>query len=144
MRQDSPIVLVIEDDDAVREYAVKALSRLGYAATGAADAQAALEIATASPSIRLILSDVCLTSGTGPEVVRQALRHRPDLKVIFMTGGFDGISFRRTDPVIPKPFRIQQLHDMVKSALDDTKRPAETRRASGVERRRPPEKTPEA
>src|SRR5262249_32377317 len=109
MSEQPPIILVIDDDESVLDYTLHALGALGYNATGAVDTEAAMELVKTLPSLQLLLSDICLKAETGPELIRQALRNRPDLKVVFMTGGFLDVTFRRTDPLLRKPFRITEL-----------------------------------
>lgn len=98
-----------------------AVNRLGYAAVGCSNVESALAVVRETPSLQLLLSDICLQSTTGPEFIRQALRDRPDLKVIFMTGGFGDISFRGTDRVLNKPFPMASLKGAIEDALDPTR-----------------------
>jgi two-component system cell cycle sensor histidine kinase/response regulator CckA len=135
MPEHRPTILVIDDDESVLDYTVQALQALGYNATGAADAEGALQLIRKMPSIQLLLSDICLKAGTGPDLVRQALRHRPELKVVFMTGGFADVTFRRTDPLLRKPFRLAELRTAIHSMLQ-AGRPAHNPLPATLERRR--------
>src|SRR5262245_54910916 len=102
-----PTVLVIDDDELILELTIQTLNQLGFPAVGRAEADGAMEASKALPSLRLVLSDVRLKSCTGPDLVRRVLRKRPELKVVFMSGGFHNVPFRRTDPVVDKPFDQQ-------------------------------------
>jgi two-component system cell cycle sensor histidine kinase/response regulator CckA len=119
MTDQPPIVLVVDDDVMIQNLTVTALNHVGHAAVGCTDIQRATEIVNTTPSLRVLLSDICLESGTGPELVRQVRAARPEMKVIFMTGGYSNVSFRRTDPVLYKPFTIKHLQQIIEMVLND-------------------------
>src|SRR5256885_1584886 len=104
MSNQLPNVLVVDDDHVMRDCAVAAVNGLGFVAVGRSDADSAMETVNTTPSLQILISDICLESGTGPDLVRRVLGKRPELKVVFMTGGYVNVSFRRTDPVLEKPF----------------------------------------
>jgi two-component system cell cycle sensor histidine kinase/response regulator CckA len=135
MSTQHPDVLIVDDDDLMRDLAIAAVNKLGYVAVGRSDANGALEIVKTVPSIQVVLSDICLERGTGPEWVRKALRERPEIKVVFMTGGFSNVSFRRTDPVLTKPFALDRLKEALDSVLNQPQ-PAFEPRPTVLERRR--------
>lgn len=114
-------VLVIEDEDAMRKFVIEALRHLGFPALAGTNVEEALAAVARTPTLRLVLSDVCLERGTGPELVRTVLRTRPDLKVIFMSGGFEGVAFRRTDPILSKPFDLVRLRSVIESVMNASK-----------------------
>jgi CheY-like chemotaxis protein len=71
-------------------------------------------------SIKLVLSDVTMPKMNGPEVVRRALKSRDgDVKVIFMSGGFEGVRFRQTDRLLCKPLPFESLVREIRSTLAD-------------------------
>src|SRR2546422_11466116 len=90
MSDQSPIVLVVDDDVLMQKLTVTALNHVGHAAVGCTDIRRATEIVNTTPSLRVLLSDICLQSVTGPELVRQVRAARHELKVDFMTGGVPG------------------------------------------------------
>lgn len=80
-------VLVVEDDDDVREVAVGFLQRLGYQVLEAADSAGALVQLAADPHIDLLFTDVMLRGAlTGADIAREALARRPTLGVLFTSG----------------------------------------------------------
>ena len=80
-------VLVVEDDDAVRAYAIEALQELGYSVVEASRGKAALDILNGTPHLDLLLTDVVMPGAlNGRELADEAVKRRPDLKVLFMTG----------------------------------------------------------
>ena len=79
-------VLVVEDDSAVRLLIVDVLRELGYACIEAGDGQAALPILSSNTPIDLLITDVGLPGMNGRQLAEIARQHRPDLKILFVTG----------------------------------------------------------
>jgi CheY-like chemotaxis protein len=85
--QSGETVLIVEDNDGVREYATAVLAELGYWVLGATDAVAALEILDTSPQIDLLFTDVVLPGGINGRLLADRVREkRPYLPVLFTTG----------------------------------------------------------
>jgi signal transduction histidine kinase/CheY-like chemotaxis protein len=82
-----PVVLVVEDDPVVREFAVAACRECGCSVHEAADGEQALRILEAHGNIALLLTDVGLPGGmNGRQLAGLAAARRPELKVLYMTG----------------------------------------------------------
>ncbi|MDH2313268.1 PAS domain-containing protein [Methylobacterium brachiatum] len=80
-------ILVVEDDAMVRDFAVSALEEAGFVVLAAEDGASGLALLDAHPDIQVLFTDVVLTGGlNGRRVSEEALRRRPDLKVLFTTG----------------------------------------------------------
>jgi len=79
-------VLVIEDDSAVRLIISDVLRDLGYACIEASDGQSALPMLTSNTPLDLLITDVGLPGMNGRQIAEIARRHRPDLKILFVTG----------------------------------------------------------
>lgn len=116
-------ILVVEDDEDVRAFAVRLLGDLGYNVLAAADGAAALDILDRHPGIRLLFTD-CVLPGdmNGREVAEAACRRRPGLKVLYTTGyARDAIVHDgRLDPgieLILKPFTAAALGDKIRQML---------------------------
>jgi two-component system CheB/CheR fusion protein len=116
-------ILVVEDDPEVRSLAVTLLENLGYEVLAAPDGISALTLLEAPAQIDLVLSDVMLPGGMcGPDLVEQAKRLRPDLRILFMTGYADS-SARNVGPlpetavILNKPFRKHDLACGIRAAL---------------------------
>jgi two-component system CheB/CheR fusion protein len=119
-----PVVLVVEDDAAVREATIWVLNVIGYATRAAENGPAALEILATSPDIAVLFSDVVMPKGmNGIELTEKALHRRPDLKVLLTTGysqadmdfsqlARDGIQ------VITKPYSNDDLEAALKAVLE--------------------------
>jgi PAS domain S-box-containing protein len=117
-------ILVVEDDDGVRAYATEALRELGYRVAEAAWGKAALDILDDAPQLDLLLTDVVMPGAlNGRELADEAIKRRPDLKVLYMTGYSRDAIMRhgRLDPevhVLGKPFSVGELAEKVRSRLD--------------------------
>ncbi len=118
-------VLLVEDEDAVRSFAARALRMRGYTVMEANGGEAALEIIRGHQGmIDLLISDVVMPNMDGPTLVRAAKRLRPEMRIIFMSG-YAEEAFRRneekTDDMhfLPKPFGLKQLVAKVKDVLSD-------------------------
>ena len=135
-KTDEPTILIIDDDEDVLNMMVEGLRVFGrHCVIGSSDPQQALQLIATTRSLKLLLSDVQLGSTTGPALIREALKDRPTLIVIFMSGDFGGARVRKTDPVLHKPVGLTQVCAVVEDALHSEKPPF-TPRDNGVERRR--------
>jgi CheY-like chemotaxis protein len=81
------VVLLVEDEHAVREIAAESLQVLGYTVQEAINARMALEILRGPSRIDLLFSDVVMPGGmNGAQLAVEARRIRPDLKVLLTSG----------------------------------------------------------
>ncbi|WP_419897046.1 response regulator [Roseomonas sp. USHLN139] len=80
------LVLVVEDNPDVRRYALGLLAELGYRTLQAGDGPEALRVLEQEPGIELLFTDLGLPNGmNGRQLAEEALRRRPDLKVVYAT-----------------------------------------------------------
>jgi two-component system NtrC family sensor kinase len=79
-------ILIVEDDDGVREYASEILRDLNYNILEARDSATALKLLDAGKPFDLLLTDVVLPGKNGRELATEIEKRRPGIKVIFMTG----------------------------------------------------------
>ena len=116
-------ILVVEDEPAVRRFSVEALSELGYRVLEADGAVAALRLLDAHPEISLLFTDVVMPETNGRKLADEALRRRPDLKVLFTTGYtrnavvHNGVLDADVE-LIGKPFTVEDLAIKVRQVLD--------------------------
>ena len=80
------LILVVEDEPAVRRISVQALQELGYRTLSADDPAHALQLLADDPEIALLFTDVVMPGMTGRQLADQARAARPDLKVLYTTG----------------------------------------------------------
>jgi PAS domain S-box-containing protein len=116
-------ILLVEDEEAVRSFAARALRMRGYHVLEASGGEEALEIVQNGGNvIHLIITDVVMPNMDGPTMVRAVKALKPDLPVIFMSG-YAEEAFRRNDQssedihFLPKPFGLKQLAAKVKEVL---------------------------
>ncbi|MFA4915908.1 MAG: PAS domain S-box protein [Syntrophales bacterium] len=118
------VVLVVEDEDQLRELAIKALQRTGYEILEARNGEEALEIANGyEGDIRLLLTDVVMPKMSGLELVKRIGSLYPEIKVIYMSGYTDnaivhhGVLVKDVN-FLEKPFTLERLTGKVKEVLE--------------------------
>jgi PAS domain S-box-containing protein len=117
-------ILVVEDDDTLREYAREILEELGYRVVEAGGGAAALDALSGEQEFDLLLTDVVMPGGiNGRQLADEALRRWPRLKVLFMTGYTRNaiVHHGRLDAgvhMIGKPFSFDELAAKVRERLD--------------------------
>jgi PAS domain S-box-containing protein len=120
----SETILVVEDQEDVRDFACGVLRALGYQVLDAADGAQAIRVAqNATEPIHLLLSDVIMPGMTGKDVAERLQAHNPRMKVLFMSGYTDDVVVHRgvlRDGVsyVAKPFSPDELAGKVRKALD--------------------------
>lgn len=121
-------VLVVEDDDSVRELCEQTLSDEGYEVVTAASAEEALELLSSDFNVHdpgitilelgLVVVDLNLPGASGAELAQQLVERNPDVAVMF-TSGYDPSDFG-VEPeevaFLAKPFTPDHLIDAVASA----------------------------
>ncbi|MHB8572824.1 MAG: hybrid sensor histidine kinase/response regulator [Candidatus Dormibacteria bacterium] len=117
-------ILLVEDEDAVREFTRRILSRRGFVVVPAASTAEAIETLAAGPGrFDLILTDVIMPGMDGPAMVDIMRTHRPDLRVVYMSGyPEDVIAHQGVGEagvrLMSKPFTERDLMREVRGALD--------------------------
>ncbi|MBW6525758.1 PAS domain S-box protein [Sphingomonas sp. RHCKR7] len=112
-------VLVLDDEDRVREITADALRDAGCRVVEAADGAAALEALDADPAIEAVVADVAMPLMTGVEFARRARQRRPRLAVLFVTGYADAeeLAGVPAPQVIRKPYTRAQLIERLAALL---------------------------
>lgn len=115
-------VLVVEDEAFVRLLVVQTLEEAGYAVRQAAEAMAAMDALRADHAISLMVTDVGLPGLDGRRLAEQARQHRPDMKVLLMTGYAEHAQAHKGLPagmsLINKPFDLNELMAKAEALLD--------------------------
>jgi PAS domain S-box-containing protein len=119
------VVLVVEDEPAVRRFSADALNELGYQVLEADGATAALRLLDDHPEIALLFTDVVMPDVNGAKLALEARRRRPDLKVLFTTGYTRNAVIHNgvLDPgveMIGKPFTLDALAAKVRFVLESS------------------------
>ena len=120
---DGELILVVEDNDIVREATVSRLESLGYSAVAAKTASEAITLLESAEPITLVLSDIVMPGGmSGYDLAEWIRSTKPDLKVLLTSGHADvplpvsqGV---RDSKVLWKPYTRQQLAGAIRDALD--------------------------
>lgn len=116
-------VLVVEDNNSVREVAAAMIDEMGFETLTATNGHEGLQMIDDHRDIDLVLSDVIMAGGmNGPELAAKAIKLRPDLKILFMSGYAPGSVRQMQDlpdtiELVNKPFTRNDLTEKVKKAL---------------------------
>jgi two-component system cell cycle sensor histidine kinase/response regulator CckA len=117
-------ILLVEDEDAVRNFGARALRSRGYTvieAQSGLDALSQLEDHDLD-DIDLVVSDVVMPEMDGPSLLRELRSRKPEIRVIFVSG-YAEEAFRKNLPegqqfdFLPKPFGLKQLVEAVKRVM---------------------------
>jgi PAS domain S-box-containing protein len=118
-------ILVVEDDEHVREYAAGQLKGLGYKITVARDGNEALSILKQNASFDLLFTDVVMPGGLkGPELAAEARKLNPALRVLYTSGYTENaiVHHGRVDPgihLLNKPYRRHDLALRIRRVLEE-------------------------
>ena len=117
-------VLVVEDDDGVRQLVVEVLGELGYRVIKVARAEPAIEVLRSDQRLDLLVTDVGLPGMNGRQLADIAREARPALKVLFMTGYAEKAAFRggflgSGMDLITKPFALDTLAAKLRQMIGD-------------------------
>ncbi len=116
-------VLLVEDEPHILTLLSDYLASEGYAVLAAADATQAFEILATEPQLDLLVTDFRLPGGvSGVMIAEPALKLRPDLKVIFISGypieiQESGSPIAQSAPIIAKPFSLDKLRSQIQQLL---------------------------
>jgi signal transduction histidine kinase len=114
------VVMVVDDDQAVRSTVSQILSKLGYTVEQAESGEVALAAISAGRRIDLLLTDLAMPDMAGSEVARRARELRPSLPVVFISGYADPeaiVGDGRASRLVRKPFRPTDLATQIEAAL---------------------------
>ena len=118
------LVLLVEDEAPVRAFAARALRLKGYTVLEAENGEEALAILDdASLAVDLLVTDVIMPGMDGPTWVKEAMKQRPDVRVIFVSGyaeeSFADEQSRIPNSIfLPKPFSLSDLTALVSRQLE--------------------------
>jgi CheY-like chemotaxis protein len=111
-------LLVVDDEDNIRNFLRRLFERTGYSVLDASGAPGAVGfLEDLSQPIHLLITDQSMPGTSGPELIREARRLRPSLKVICLTARVDALSLEHDVHYVPKPFSSSVLLEKVASLL---------------------------
>ncbi len=119
------VILLVEDDDRMREIAVASLRELGYTVLHTSSGARALQMLGTHPQVTLLFTDMVMPDMGGRQLADEALKMRPDLKILFTTG------YARNAVVhnevldhgmnlLSKPFTLDQLGKKVREVISQS------------------------
>ncbi|MGV8917020.1 MAG: response regulator [Pseudomonas sp.] len=117
------VVLIVEDEPLILMLLADYLSGEGYRVLQAENGEQAFEILATKPNLDLMITDYRLPGGiSGVMIAEPALKLRPELKVIFISGYpaeilDSGSPIAQRAPILAKPFTMDSLHQQIKSLL---------------------------
>ncbi|MGN2245598.1 PAS domain S-box protein [Frateuria sp. GZRR35] len=117
------LILVVEDEPAVRQFSVDALEELGYRVLQADGAPAALRLLDRHPDVALVFTDIVMPEVNGRKLADEVHHRRPELPILFTTGYTrDAVVHQGVlDPdveLLGKPFTLDGLARKVRAMLD--------------------------
>ena len=108
----TPRDVLIADDDRLVSWVVKEwVEETGRAAFLAENAVQALQLLKSRPAIQVLVTDLRMPVMDGNQLIREALKLRPDLKIVIMTGYINEAESTDRYQILEKPFRPSQLAD---------------------------------
>ena len=120
-----PVVLLVEDDDPVRELIGRALRANGFEVVAAASGEEALDLEL-DRHVDLLLSDVLLPNQNGFEVANQIRARSPHIPIVFMSGYYDqavaeAAHLDISSTILQKPFAMADLLEHLRAAYAASK-----------------------
>jgi PAS domain S-box-containing protein len=117
-------VLLVEDQDGIRDLVGEFLRRKGYTVLHAVDGEEALRLAEHHDEINLLLTDVLMPNIGGRELAERLTQERPRMKVLFMSGyteqtSLGGEAVGQPAAVLQKPFSMDNLARKIRNVLDE-------------------------
>ena len=120
----SETLLIVEDEDAVRQSEVEFLSTIAYTVISAANGKEALDqVRARSNIVDQVITDVVMPQMSGPKLAQHLASLRPDLKVLFVSGSADYAVLRKgvadlTEHFLQKPFSLRSLAVKIREVLE--------------------------
>ena len=120
--EQSPKVLVVDDEPEIRKLVTAMLARNGYRVLSADSGENALRLFKSNPDTDLLLTDVVSPGMSGPMIADQISALKPEIKVLFMSG-YDGTQvvqryvIEKGYSLLTKPFSMEQLESKVRAVL---------------------------
>ena len=119
-----PVVLVVDDEDAIRRMSRRILEKGGYRVMEASNGTEALALLADDTPLDLLMADLEMPELAGEEMARRIRAARPDLKVLYVTGHIDRLFDERRlwegEAFLDKPFTAGGLLEAVSLILYGT------------------------
>ena len=109
------MILLVDDDDDVRETSADMLAELGYSVLQASSGVEALEVLDTVPNLEVMVTDIRMPGMSGIELSDLAHGRRQDLKIILISGYFLPQPIQRR--FLQKPFRTHELDQAIQAEI---------------------------
>jgi two-component system cell cycle sensor histidine kinase/response regulator CckA len=111
-------VLIVDDDELVRKFMVRALSEAGYETAVASDGPEAIDVAATLESLDILVTDLMMPQMTGDELARRIRSASPSVKVLYVTGFSDRLFKEKValwadEAFLDKPCSVKGLLEAV-------------------------------
>ena len=117
MEQNQTQILVVDDDQLVRDVTLRRLASLGYRTIAAASGSEALAALSNGATVDLLITDVHMPGDMhGPDLAKEARRMRPEIKVLFLSGAVDDVVGADMNLLV-KPCSKVELAEKVREVL---------------------------
>ncbi len=110
-------ILVVDDDDDVREILAETLQEFGYRVEVASSSEEALNVVTSRADLCMMITDVSMPGMSGLELADRVRAERSDMKIIIISGYFQPQPVQ--DRFLRKPFHMRDLAQAVEAELGD-------------------------
>ena len=109
------MILLVDDDDVVRETSADMLEELGYTVMQAANGPQALDMLDANPGFDVMVTDIRMPGMSGLELSDMVAGRHAELKIILISGYFRPQTLKRR--FLQKPFRTFELDQAIKAEM---------------------------
>jgi two-component system cell cycle sensor histidine kinase/response regulator CckA len=112
-------ILLVDDDDDVRDYTAYVLEDAGYEVRVASRGEVALQLLASGEPFDLLITDIVMPGWDGPELVRRVKEVRTDLRILYITGFPRHVAPARfaDAEILDKPFQREKLLNTVRHVL---------------------------
>lgn len=116
-------VLIVDDDDVVREVLSSALTHFGHEVYKAGNGAEAIDVLRANPEIEIVILDLRMPVMTGREVCPLIKNMRPDVEIIISSGFVDELVLRELNDngvkyILRKPYTLPVLEEILNSCQE--------------------------
>lgn len=115
-------VLIVDDEEPVRKFVERVLHEAGYETSVAGDGAEAIQVASKTAGIDVLVTDVMMPNMLGDELARRLRQNEPDLKVLYLTGYSDRlfkekVTLWEAEAFLDKPCSVTGLRQAVSLLL---------------------------
>lgn len=119
-RGNGEVLLLVDDEQTIRELTAEVLSSNGYRVIESADGREAISVFRSRPDIAVVLTDLMMPHMPGNVFAAAARAHRAGVKIVYLTGHGSNPGVKpEADAILPKPYSPDRLLATVRSVIDN-------------------------